>query len=55
MELHTLMKDIEKYRQRMITLASHSSMVDSDVIKASTELDSLINQYQSQTRYYKKQ
>ncbi|PQD93886.1 hypothetical protein CYL18_17550 [Pradoshia eiseniae] len=49
------MKDIEKYRQRMIALASHSSMVDSDVIKASTELDSLINQYQSQTRYYKKQ
>ena len=55
MELHTLMKDIEKYRQRMIALASHSSMADSDVIKASTELDSLINQYQSQTRYYKKQ
>jgi len=49
------MKDIEKYRQRMIALASHSSMADSDVIKASTELDSLINQYQNQTRYYKKQ
>jgi hypothetical protein len=55
LELHTLMKDIEKYRQRMIALASHSSMADSDVIKASTELDSLINQYQNQTRYYKKQ
>ena len=55
MELHTLMKDIEKYRQRMITLASHSSMHDSAVIKASTELDTLINQYQTQTRYYKKQ
>ena len=40
MELHILMKDIERCRQRMILLASSTSMLDSDVIKASTELDS---------------
>lgn len=56
LELHTLKKDIERCRQRMILLASSTSMLDSDVIKASTELDSLINLYQTQTRYiYKKQ
>ena len=56
LELHILKKDIERCRQRMILVASSTSMLDSDVIKASTELDSLINLYQTQTRYvYKKQ
>lgn len=55
MELHMLIKDIEKCRQKMILLASSSSMLDSDVIKASTELDSLLNLYQNQARPYKKQ
>ncbi|MFD0051796.1 Spo0E family sporulation regulatory protein-aspartic acid phosphatase [Actinomycetes bacterium NPDC127524] len=40
-----LLHHIEECRQRMIHLALSSSRIDTQVVKASTELDQLINQY----------
>ncbi|WP_090833446.1 MULTISPECIES: aspartyl-phosphate phosphatase Spo0E family protein [unclassified Bacillus (in: firmicutes)] len=43
----SLLREIERCRQDMITLASHSSLTDRDVVQASAKLDSLLNQYYS--------
>ncbi|PLT33612.1 aspartyl-phosphate phosphatase Spo0E family protein [Bacillus sp. V5-8f] len=45
MTAEQLLRNIEECRERMIDLASYSSMVDHQVVEASTELDKLINQY----------
>ncbi|EIJ79974.1 hypothetical protein PB1_06412 [Bacillus methanolicus PB1] len=43
--INTLLEDIEKYRRKMIQLASHSSLTNQQVIEVSTELDRLLNRY----------
>jgi hypothetical protein len=45
MTAEQLLRNIEEYREKMIDLAAFSSMVDHQVIEASTELDMLIYQY----------
>lgn len=40
-----LLENIETTRERMVFLASNSSMNDNQVVKVSTELDDLINSY----------
>ncbi|RFU61059.1 aspartyl-phosphate phosphatase Spo0E family protein [Peribacillus glennii] len=45
MTTEQLLRNIEECRERMIDLASYTSMADHEVVKASTELDRLINQY----------
>ncbi|RFU69969.1 aspartyl-phosphate phosphatase Spo0E family protein [Peribacillus saganii] len=44
-ELGQLLKNIEECREKMITLATHSSMADDKVVEASTKLDTLLNKY----------
>lgn len=41
-----LLKEIESYRNKMVTLASNSSLDNREVIRISKELDTLIHQYQ---------
>lgn len=45
MTTEQILDHIEQYRQKMIVLASSSSMVDREVIEVSSKLDVLINQY----------
>ncbi|MGE7768736.1 Spo0E family sporulation regulatory protein-aspartic acid phosphatase [Peribacillus sp. NPDC096540] len=45
MTAEQILDHIELYRQKMIILASRSSMVDNEVIEVSIKLDVLINQY----------
>ncbi|WP_409305878.1 aspartyl-phosphate phosphatase Spo0E family protein [Peribacillus sp. SCS-155] len=40
-----LLNRIEESRRKMINLASYSSMIDKQVVEASTELDKLIIKY----------
>ncbi|RRN69149.1 aspartyl-phosphate phosphatase Spo0E family protein [Peribacillus simplex] len=45
MNAEQILDHIEQYRQKMMILASRSSMVDNEVVEVSSKLDSLINQY----------
>ncbi|MDQ0220151.1 aspartyl-phosphate phosphatase Spo0E family protein [Peribacillus cavernae] len=45
MTTEQLLRNIEECRERMIHLASYSTMDNHRVVEASTELDQLINQY----------
>ena len=45
MTAEQILDHIERYRQKMITLASRSSMVDTEVVEVSSKLDLLMNQY----------
>ncbi|MGE7604501.1 Spo0E family sporulation regulatory protein-aspartic acid phosphatase [Peribacillus sp. NPDC097675] len=45
MTAEQILDHIEHYRQKMIILASHSSMIDNEVIEVSSKLDILMNQY----------
>lgn len=45
MTAEQILDHIELYRQKMIILASRSSMADNEVIEVSSKLDVLINQY----------
>ncbi|MFS0766901.1 MULTISPECIES: aspartyl-phosphate phosphatase Spo0E family protein [Peribacillus] len=45
MTAEQILDHIEQYRQKMMFLASHSSMVDNEVVEVSSKLDSLIIQY----------
>lgn len=45
-----LLHSIEECREKMIDLASYSSMLDIRVIEASTKLDILINEYINLTK-----
>ncbi|MDM5356667.1 aspartyl-phosphate phosphatase Spo0E family protein [Peribacillus sp. ACCC06369] len=45
MTAEQILDHIEQYRQKMMILASRSSMVDNEVIEVSSKLDTLINQY----------
>ena len=50
MKAEQILDHIEQYRQKMMILASHSSMVDTEVVEVSSKLDILINQYLHLTR-----
>lgn len=45
MTAEQILVHIEQYRQKMMFLASRSSMVDNEVVEVSSKLDSLIIQY----------
>lgn len=45
MTAEQILDHIERYRQKMIILASRSSMIDNEVVEISSKLDSLMNQY----------
>ncbi|MCM3675937.1 MULTISPECIES: aspartyl-phosphate phosphatase Spo0E family protein [Peribacillus] len=45
MTAEQILDHIEQYRQKMMFLASRSSMVDNEVVEVSIKLDSLIIQY----------
>ncbi|WP_342603747.1 aspartyl-phosphate phosphatase Spo0E family protein [Peribacillus sp. FSL E2-0159] len=45
MTAEQILDHIEQYRQKMMFLASRSSMVDNEVVEVSSKLDSLITQY----------
>ncbi|PJN90736.1 aspartyl-phosphate phosphatase Spo0E family protein [Bacillus sp. mrc49] len=45
MTAEQILDHIEQYRQKMMILASRSSMVDNEVVEVSSKLDILINQY----------
>ncbi|MGE6379763.1 aspartyl-phosphate phosphatase Spo0E family protein [Peribacillus muralis] len=45
MTAEQILDHIEQYRQKMMNLASRSSMVDNEVVEVSSKLDILINQY----------
>ncbi|KWW13055.1 MULTISPECIES: aspartyl-phosphate phosphatase Spo0E family protein [Peribacillus] len=45
MTAEQILDHIEQYRQKMMMLASRSSMVDNEVVEVSSKLDILINQY----------
>ncbi|MGG0414019.1 Spo0E family sporulation regulatory protein-aspartic acid phosphatase [Peribacillus simplex] len=45
MTAEQILDHIEQYRQKMMLLASRSSMVDNEVVEVSSKLDSLIIQY----------
>ncbi|MGM9924881.1 MAG: Spo0E family sporulation regulatory protein-aspartic acid phosphatase [Bacillus sp. (in: firmicutes)] len=45
-----LTEEIEQTRERMIMLASHTSIDNQDVITISMELDQLVNKYIGLTR-----
>ncbi|CAH0309784.1 Spo0E family sporulation regulatory protein-aspartic acid phosphatase [Peribacillus sp. NPDC101481] len=45
MTAEQILDHIEQYRQKMMFLASRSSMVDNEVVEVSSKLDSLIIQY----------
>ncbi|MFJ7367360.1 Spo0E family sporulation regulatory protein-aspartic acid phosphatase [Peribacillus frigoritolerans] len=45
MSAEQILDHIEQCRQKMIFLASRSSMVDNEVVEVSSKLDSLIIQY----------
>ncbi|WP_257968035.1 aspartyl-phosphate phosphatase Spo0E family protein [Peribacillus deserti] len=49
-EMKELLNDIEKCRARMVNLASRASMIDHNVVEASTQLDTLIHKYILMTR-----
>ncbi|WP_075050773.1 aspartyl-phosphate phosphatase Spo0E family protein [Bacillus testis] len=44
-EIRQLLQHIETTRERMIFLASSTSITDHQVVQVSTELDNLINRY----------
>ncbi|MCK1995064.1 aspartyl-phosphate phosphatase Spo0E family protein [Peribacillus muralis] len=50
MTAEQILDHIEQYRQKMMILASHSSMVDNEVVEVSSKLDILINQYLQLTK-----
>jgi hypothetical protein len=50
MTVEQLLRNIEECRRRMIHLASYSTMIDKQVVDASTELDILINKYYRLTK-----
>jgi Spo0E like sporulation regulatory protein len=45
MTVEQILDNIEQCRQKMMILASRSSMVDNEVVEVSSKLDSLIIQY----------
>ncbi|MFJ7640386.1 aspartyl-phosphate phosphatase Spo0E family protein [Peribacillus sp. NPDC097264] len=45
MTAEQILDNIERYRQKMIILASRSSMIDNEVVEVSSKLDTLMNQY----------
>ena len=42
---HTLLKEIEFFRKKMVTLASSVPLTDIEVVKTSVKLDKLLNEY----------
>lgn len=47
MQVQELIKEIEVYRNKMVSLASKSSLSNKDVIRVSKMLDELLNEYHS--------
>lgn len=45
MNKQTLLKDIEAYRIKMVSQASHSSLSNEKVVELSEKLDNLLNKY----------
>lgn len=45
MTAEQILDNIERYRQKMIILASRSSMIDNEVVEVSSKLDTLMNQH----------